>query len=253
MSEVSFQPSGQPSGQPSVDKNPESIRKMFGAIASAYDPANTVLSFGIHKSWKKTLVRESGVQAGSRILDLATGTGDLAFEFDRYLGGKGDVTGADFCPEMLDVAKKKLADRASQGSLRFEIADAMSLPFADNSFDFASISFGIRNTRDPKKALSEMARVVKPGGTIAVLEFGKPRAPLMKLAFGWYSKKLLPKLGGWISGQPEAYRYLEKSSAEFPSGEDFIQLAHESAKFSETGFKTFQGGIAYLYRLKVSA
>jgi len=230
------------------NRDPEAIRRMFGAIAPAYDPANTVLSLGIHKRWKKTLVRESGAKAGSRILDCATGTGDLVFEFDRHLKGQCEIVATDFCEEMLEIARRKPG--ASRPGLRFEVADAMNLPYEDASFDVATISFGIRNTPDPKRVLSEMARVVKPGGSVMVLEFGKPRARFMKTAFAWYSKQVLPRLGGWISGQPEAYRYLERSSAEFPCGEVFLELARGAASFYSTRFQSFQGGIAYLYGLK---
>lgn len=231
-------------------KNPEAIREMFGAIAQAYDPANTVLSFGIHKAWKKTLIRQSGARPGSRILDCATGTGDLAFGFERHLKGQCEITATDFCPEMLEVARKKQSAR-TMPTIRFEGADATDLPYDNQSFDVATISFGIRNTPDPKKTLSEMARVVKSGGKVMVLEFGKPQMSLMKHLFGWYSKHILPRLGGLISGNPEAYRYLERSSAEFPSGEDFLKLAREAAPFSEVSYRPFQGGIAYLYELKV--
>lgn len=230
-------------------KNPESIRKMFGSIAGAYDPTNTVLSLGIHKLWKKTLVKKSSARVGDRILDCATGTGDLAFEFERTLGKNCEIVATDFCPEMLEVAQKKAKSASSQ--IQFSVADATHLPFSDRSFDVATISFGIRNTPSPEKTLSEMARVLRPGGRVMVLEFGKPRSSFVKAAFSWYSKKVLPVLGGWMSGQPEAYRYLEASSAEFPAAEDFLELARRSAPFSECSYQTFHGGIAYLYTLKV--
>lgn len=230
-------------------RNPEAIRSMFGSIAGAYDSANDILSLGIHKLWKRILVRRSQAQPGAKILDCATGTGDIAFEFERQLRGGCTVLGTDFCPEMLEIAQKKTATKKS--SVKFEVADVTKLPYANASFDVATIGFGIRNTPDPRKTLSEMARVVKPGGRVMVLEFGAPRFAPMKAVFGWYSRNLLPKLGGWISGKPDAYEYLERSSAAFPAAEDFLAMAKESAKFSSARYETFQGGIAYLYTLTV--
>ena len=229
-------------------QNPSSIQQMFGAIAGKYDLANTVLSMGIHHLWKKILVRKSGAKPGNDILDCATGTGDLAFRFESVLQGQGSVIGSDFCEPMLEVARAKGAQQGSKVS--FVVADAMKLPFENSKFDIASISFGIRNIKDTMQALNELGRVVKPGGRVLVLEFGQPKSQFMAKLFGFYSNSVLPRLGGWISGQSQAYRYLQTSSATFPCGEDFLNMARSTGKFSKLEYRTFQNGIAYLYCLE---
>ncbi|MEO5970498.1 MAG: bifunctional demethylmenaquinone methyltransferase/2-methoxy-6-polyprenyl-1,4-benzoquinol methylase UbiE [Bdellovibrionia bacterium] len=229
-------------------QNPNSIQNMFGAIAGKYDLANTVLSMGIHHLWKNALVRKSGAKPGDNILDCATGTGDLAFRFEAVLRGQGSVVGSDFCEPMLEIARAKATQQGSKAS--FVVADAMKLPFENSKFDIASISFGIRNIKDTTQALNELGRVVKPGGRVLVLEFGQPKSTLMANLFGFYSNSVLPRLGGWISGQSQAYRYLQTSSSTFPCGEDFLNIARSTGKFTKLDYRTFQNGIAYLYCLE---
>lgn len=225
--------------------NSEKIKKMFGSIASGYDSANTVMSAGIHHIWKKDLVQSSGVQSGFRVLDCATGTGDLAFEFKKAVGNNGQVTATDFCEEMLAVAEQKSKDKNIP--LITEIADVTNLKYPDASFDVCSIAFGIRNVNDPLKALSEMARVVRPGGKVMVLEFGQPTIPVFKQAYNFYSKFILPQIGGAFTGQTSAYRYLQESSSEFPCREMFIELMKQTEKFEAYSYRTLSGGIAYIY------
>ena len=145
-------------------QNPQSIQHMFSVISKRYDLANSILSLGIHHIWKKRLIRESQIRAGQKALDCATGTGDLAFLFEKKLKKTGQVIGSDFCESMLEVAHQRA--QRSQSQVKFEVADVMNLPYADASFDVASISFGIRNTQNTQKALSELGRVVKPGGRV---------------------------------------------------------------------------------------
>lgn len=231
-------------------QNPSSIRDMFTSISKHYDLTNSVLSAGIHRIWKAKLVRESGVKPGSRVLDCASGTGDLAFLFEKSMRGTGEVTGTDFCESMLDVARVKAAKIHSKA--KFELADVTRLQYSDRSFDIASISFGIRNVQNPQVALSELGRVVNSGGRVLVLEFGQPQSKLMSSLFNFYSKKVLPKIGGWLSGQPKAYKYLQTSSAAFPCGDDFIRIALATGKFSQAKYIPLQSGIAYLYVLQVA-
>lgn len=226
--------------------NPEKIRSMFGEIAEGYDRANTVLSAGIHHLWRRSLVRWSGASEGSRVLDCATGTGDLAIEFKKAVGRSGEVIGSDFCAEMLAPAPAK-AKRAGL-AIRFEQADATSLPYGDDEFDVTSISFGIRNVHDPLMALREFGRVTRPGGRVMVLEFGQPTAPGLSHAYRFYSSTVLPRIGGWITGKPDAYEYLQTSSSLFPCGEDFADLMRSTGAFSAVEWKTLSLGIAYLYR-----
>ncbi len=235
----------QTSGATPASRDPRSIQAMFDSIAKRYDLANTVLSFGIHHWWRRSLVKASGVTAGASVLDAATGTGDLAFAFARTLGATGRVIGGDFSEQMLECAREKQQGRWPW--LSFQSADVMSLPFADCSFDAVSISFGIRNVADPERGLSELARVLKPGGRLMVLEFGTGSNNLWGTLFRWYSTKVLPVIGGLVTGKPDAYRYLEKSSAGFPSRDEFAALIKRSANWTSVNWRSLSGGIAFLY------
>jgi demethylmenaquinone methyltransferase/2-methoxy-6-polyprenyl-1,4-benzoquinol methylase len=227
---------------PQADK----IRSMFGEIAGGYDLANTVMSMGIHHLWRKSLVKYSGAKQGDRVLDCATGTGDLAIEFKAVVGPQGQVVGTDFTPEMLIPAPAKAAKHGYD--IQFEQADVTALPYADNSFDVSSISFGIRNVQDPVKGLSELARVVRPGGVVMVLEFGQPATPGFKQAYDFYSRRILPKIGGLVTGRPEAYEYLQNSSARFPCREEFLSLMQQTGRYSDLSFQPVSFGIAYMYK-----
>ena len=219
--------------------DPARIRTMFAAIARRYDRANTVLSAGVHHLWRRKAVRAAEVKPGDAVLDCATGTGDLAIAF-RNAGAR--VTGTDFVPEMLELARTKASD------VTFEVADVTRLPYAGASFEVSSISFGIRNVGDPRKGIAEMARVVRSGGRVIVLEFGQPRSPLFGALYDWYSRVILPRLGGALTGDREAYRYLQTSSGRFPCGDDFAQLMRESAEFRSVTWTPLTFGIAYLYK-----
>ena len=214
--------------------DPQRVRSMFASIATRYDRANTILSAGIHHRWRRRAVQRAAIQPGARVLDCATGTGDLAIAF----GNAGaSVIGTDFVPEMLDIARRKAPD------IDFRIADATALPFDDRSFDIASIAFGIRNVDDPSRGLAEMARVARK---VVVLEFGRPRSWFRPI-FSLYRKHILPRIGGAVTGDRGAYEYLESSAAVFPSGEDFVALMRRSAPFESIEFEALTFGIAYLY------
>jgi demethylmenaquinone methyltransferase / 2-methoxy-6-polyprenyl-1,4-benzoquinol methylase len=228
---------------------PEKIRSMFAKVASNYDKANSVLSMGIHHLWRKKLVKLSGAKPGMKVLDCATGTGDLAIEFKQTVGPQGSVIGTDFCEEMMIPAPGKAA--AQKLEIKFETADVMNLPYPDAQFDVVSISFGIRNVADPVKALQEMARVTKPGGQVMVLEFGQADMPVFAPIFNFYSEKVLPIIGGLVTGQKDAYQYLQKSSAAFPCKEGFLALMKHSGAFSKTGYTSLTGGVAYIYQGQV--
>lgn len=215
---------------------------MFAAISGRYDRANQWLSGGVHHLWRRAAVRYSGAAPGDRVLDCATGTGDLAIAFRRAVGSTGHVTGTDFVPEMIALARQK------SSWISFEVADVTNLPYADASFDIASISFGIRNVGDPKRGIAELARVVRPGGRVVVLEFGQPHSRQFARLYDLYAQRLLPRLGGAITGEREAYEYLNTSSARFPCREDFAQLMRDAAPFSSVEWKPLTFGIAYLYR-----
>lgn len=224
----------------------EKIQSMFAKVAANYDKANSVLSMGIHHLWRKQVVKWSQAKAGQSVLDCATGTGDLAIEFKKSVGSNGKVVGTDFCAEMLAFAPAKAA--AKNLDIEFTQADVTQLQFADKSFDISSISFGIRNVNNPQKGLAEMARVTKSGGFVMVLEFGQIKAPVIGPLYSFYSEKVLPLIGGLVTGQGQAYKYLQESSAAFPCREDFVQLMMSTGEFSKVEFKAVSGGIAYIYK-----
>lgn len=222
----------------------EKVRAMFADIADDYDRINSVLSFGVHHAWRKAAVRESGASEGDHILDCATGTGDLAIAFKKAVGDSGYVLGTDFCAPMIEPAPAKAKKAGLE--IEFEVADAMNLPYDDNKFNISTIAFGIRNVDDPVTALKEMARVVKPGGRVVVLEFGQPKG-ILKYPYNLYSQRIMPAIGGWLSGNREAYTYLPRTSAAFPAGEDFLALMDKAQVFKSHRAVKLTQGIAYVY------
>jgi demethylmenaquinone methyltransferase/2-methoxy-6-polyprenyl-1,4-benzoquinol methylase len=228
-------------------KDPVKIQGMFSQVAENYDRANTVLSMGIHHLWRTQLVNWAGLEHEEKILDCATGTGDLALKMKR-LSPSSEVVGSDFCQPMLDKAREK--DPANE--VHFQWADAMSLPFPTQSFDLVTISFGIRNVEDPVVAMTEMFRVLKPGGRLLVLEFGQPRLRVFERIYNFYSNNVLPRIGGWVTGQRSAYQYLQSSSAAFPCADGFLKLMKKAGPWKTLEYKTLTGGIAYIYKAEKS-
>lgn len=231
--------------QPQHSPQAETIRAMFSKVASRYDHANQVLSLGVHHLWRSRLVKLSEVKPGDAVLDCATGTGDLAIAFKKAVGPSGKVVGTDFCAEMLGPAPIK-AGRLGL-DIQFEQADVTQLPYPSESFDVASISFGIRNVENPVKGLSEMARVLKPGGRLMVLEFGQSNIPLFSSLYGFYSERILPRIGGWVTGQKDAYKYLQSSSAAFPCREEFLKMMGSTGQLTDLRYWSLTGGIAFIY------
>ena len=219
---------------------------MFAAISRRYDLANHLLSFSFDTRWRRLVARLSGLGRGDRALDCATGTGDLAFALKRQVGESGEVVGVDFCPEMLDIAKAKV--RGANPGVYFRAADLLALPFGNGAFDAATIGFGMRNVADASQALREMARVVRPGGRVLVLETGVPQSPLIHWAHALYCRYLMPPLGGLLSGRRSAYQYLLETTTAFPCGAAFMQLMHETQCFASVDARMLLWGTAWIYR-----
>lgn len=210
----------------SIDKSGERVRRMFAEIAPRYDLLNHVLSLNIDRHWRGRTLRLLGLRAGDPILDVCTGTGDLALAAARQLGPDTEVVGTDFCSEMLEVARGKQARRLPEHSrLRFLEADTMRLPFPNDNYQTVMVAFGLRNVSDTGAGLREMVRVCRPGGQVAVLEFSKPQAPGLRQLYDFYFRKVLPRVGNSVArNQSDAYRYLPQSVSEFPCGQ---QLANQ--------------------------
>lgn len=226
--------------------NPEEIKNLFASVATGYDRANDAMTLGLAHLWRRKLVAWSEARPGNRVLDCATGTGDLAIEFKRTVGELGSVVGTDFCEEMLELAPPKAKKAGCE--ITFQTADAMNLPFGDGEFDISSIAYGIRNVSNPKKALSEMARVVRPGGRVMVLETGDSPDNPFRGFFEFYFRQVIPRVGGWVTGKRFAYEYLNNSSRHFPSRERFIELMNDTGRFEKCEFKVLFGGASFLYR-----
>ena len=222
------------------------IQRMFADVAPGYDRANRALSLGVDVLWRRATVRTVAPLAGERGLDVCSGTGDLCFALQR---AGASMLGADFCAPMLAHTHAKQPSQASRPE--FLAADAMSLPFADDSFDFATVAFGIRNVADPVTALREFGRVVRSGGRVVVLEFCKPRLPVFAQLYGFYFRQVLPRLGKWICGNKgDAYRYLHDSVQAFPEREGFLELM-QRAGLCAPRQRLLSGGIAAIYRAEV--
>jgi len=219
----------------------ERIRSMFTRIAPGYDRANAWLSLGFHRRWRRLAVRASGIRMGWRVLDLATGTGDLALAFTRAVTGAGEVWASDFSIAMLERARA----RVWKAGIVLHAADAQRLPYRDESFDVVSIAFGIRNVDDPLTALREMKRVLRPGGSVVVMEFGQP-VGIVGALFNLYARAWIPFLGGLLTGDREAYRYLVRSSVAFPCGDVFADLMR-SAGLKIMAIKRLHGGVVFIY------
>jgi demethylmenaquinone methyltransferase/2-methoxy-6-polyprenyl-1,4-benzoquinol methylase len=221
------------------------VREMFGTIAGRYDLLNHLLSGQMDKRWRRLVAKrlqQTLFPGRMKILDVACGTGDLSLElFDTI---NAQVVGTDFCRPMLDIAAKKVAK--SQSGIPLIEGDALRLPFLDRSFDGVTIAFGLRNLSDVEGGLTELLRVLKPGGSLAVLEFSKPVVPGFSLLFKAYFTKLLPFVGGLLSGSRSAYRYLPDSVLKFPDQKE-LAATMQRLGFDRVRYENLTGGIAALH------
>ena len=223
------------------------VGQVFSSVASRYDVMNDVMSFGIHRLWKRFTIGQAGVRTGQKVLDLAGGTGDLAAQFVTQVGAAGSVTVADINAAMLDVGRARFADRGLAGNVEFVQANAECLPFPDNHFDCITIAFGLRNVTHIDAALASMFRVLKPGGRLLVLEFSKPVLPGLNAVYDAYSFHLLPKLGKLIANDEDSYRYLVESIRKHPDQET-LKAMMEKAGFERAHYFNLSGGIVALHK-----
>jgi demethylmenaquinone methyltransferase/2-methoxy-6-polyprenyl-1,4-benzoquinol methylase len=203
-----------------VDKSSDRVRRMFGRIAGRYDFLNHLLSLGIDRYWRWRTVHLVPPSGSLPILDVCTGTGDLAFAYDRASGHKTPIVGGDFCHEMLAIARQKAARAAADSRVTFIEADAQDLPVPSDAFQIVCVAFGLRNVADTDRGLAEMTRACAPDGRVAVLEFSSPTWQPFKTIYGWYFRHVLPRIGKIIArDSADAYEYLPTSVGEFPQGE----------------------------------
>jgi demethylmenaquinone methyltransferase/2-methoxy-6-polyprenyl-1,4-benzoquinol methylase len=238
MSETHF-------GYASVDESAkaERVRGVFDSVAPKYDLMNDLMSLGLHRAWKAYTVAVANVRPGDKVLDIAGGTGDLARAFAGPAGETGVVVHTDINEVMLRQGRDRLLDEGIV--LPTVLCDAEALPFAAGVFDLVSVAFGLRNMTHKDKALAEMARVLKPGGRLLVLEFSKVAAPLEK-AYDWYSFKLLPRIGQWVAGDAESYRYLAESIRVHP-GQAELKAMMKTAGFAHVDVHNLAAGVVALH------
>ena len=236
------------SGQSTLgrDKQPDRIAGMFDAIAPRYDLLNHLLSGGLDLRWRTKAVRSLALRGGETVLDLCTGTADLAVAAATASPGAAAVVGIDFAGQMLRLGQEKLARRGLASRVRLVQGDAMRIPLASASIDAATVAFGIRNVERPETAFADVFRVLRPGGRLAILEFSVPRAPGVRQAYLAYFRHVLPRVGSFISGHSSAYSYLPASVGSFPEPQQ-VMASLAATGFSQISADSLSLGIVYLY------
>lgn len=219
------------------------VRSVFDSVAPRYDLMNDLMSAGLHRIWKRYTLTVAQAQPGHQVLDIAAGTGDLSLGFSRQVGPTGLVVHTDINEAMLREGRDRLINEGAV--LPSMVCDAEKLPFADGSFDIVSVAFGLRNMTHKDRALGEMNRVLRPGGKLLVLEFSKVAQPLEK-AYDWYSFSVLPRLGRWVAGDSESYRYLAESIRMHPGQEELRQMMKQ-AGFGHVDVHNLTGGVVALH------
>ena len=222
------------------------VADVFHSVADKYDVMNDLMSFGIHRIWKKITIEYSSVRKGQKVLDLAGGTGDLTAKFSQLVGDNGLVVLADINESMLNVGRDKLRDKGLFKNIEYVQANAEELPFADNYFDCITISFGLRNVTDKDKALRSMWRVLKPGGRLLILEFSKPQYKILNKAYDLYSFTMLPLMGKIVANDSDSYRYLAESIRMHPN-QNTLKKMMEDAGFVDVKYHNMTGGIVALH------
>ena len=230
------------------------VGAVFDSVAGKYDLMNDVMSAGIHRAWKNWYVWQTGVKPGEAVLDLAAGTGDITLRLAKRMRGKGagaDIEGrlvsSDINAAMLKIGEERLTNKGWLANLEFVLANAEALPFADNSFDLITMAFGLRNVTHQDKALAEMARVLKPGGRVLVLEFSRPKNAVINRFYDWYSFTFLPKMGALIAKDADSYQYLAESIRMHPPQEE-LKAMFAAAGLVDCEYQNLSNGIVAIHK-----
>lgn len=231
----------------SPDEKTRRVKHVFDSVAPRYDVMNDLMSLGVHRLWKRFMVHLAGVRPDHQVLDVAGGTGDLAYHFAHFVGPKGRVVLADINPSMLALGRDSLINRGLVTNVHYVQADVECLPFPDNVFDCVSIAFGLRNVTDQQAALASMYRSLKFGGRLLILEFSHVTLPFLKRAYDAYSFRILPWLGNVVAGDTKSYQYLVESIRKHPNQESLVELMG-NAGFVHIDYYNLSGGIVAVHR-----
>lgn len=230
-----------------ADEKANLVADVFHSVANSYDLMNDLMSFGVHRLWKRYAIELSGVRKGHSVLDLAGGTGDLAALMAPKVGKTGKIILSDINDSMLKVGRDRMADRGFLSNIEYVQANAESLPFEDKQFDCVTIAFGLRNVTDKDAALRSIFRVLKPGGRLLILEFSKPTNSLLEKVYDEYSFKILPKIGEFITKDADSYQYLAESIRMHPDQQTLKSMVLD-AGFEQCDIHNLSGGIVALHR-----
>ncbi|MGH8580021.1 MAG: bifunctional demethylmenaquinone methyltransferase/2-methoxy-6-polyprenyl-1,4-benzoquinol methylase UbiE [Gammaproteobacteria bacterium] len=223
------------------------VAQVFSSVANRYDLMNDLMSWGLHRLWKRFAVAMAGIRAGDRVLDLAGGTGDLAALITKRVGAEGCVVLADINADMLRLGRDRLLNQGMVNGLAYVQADAEALPFEDNAFDVLTLAFGLRNVTEKNRALASMCRVLRPGGVAIILEFSHVVLPLLRTLYDRYSFAVLPRLGASVAGDGDSYRYLVESIRTFPEQAELAQMM-AAAGFGDVRWNNLSAGIVAVHR-----
>ena len=228
-------------------KKKELVGEVFDSVADRYDIMNDLMSFGVHRLWKRFTISQSGVRAGQSVLDLAGGTGDLASKLYQRVGSSGTVVLSDINQSMLANGRDRMINEGNVGNMQYALADAEYLPFAENSFHCVTMAFGLRNVTNKQRAIESIFSTLKPGGRLLVLEFSKPVLPLLSKAYDAYSFSALPAMGKLVANDADSYRYLAESIRKHPDQDTLLGMM-ELAGFERCEYHNLTGGIVALHK-----
>lgn len=231
----------------SSDKKESLVKDVFNSVASKYDLMNDLMSFGMHRLWKRYMLAEAALRSSQKVLDVASGTGDLAIAFAKKVGNTGQVIMTDINEAMLAAGRDRVTDEGALGNIDFALANAEDLPFISNEFDLVSIAFGLRNVTDKDAALRSMYRILKPGGKLLILEFSKPTTLTMQKLYDFYSFNIIPGMGKLVANDRDSYQYLVESIRMHPDQET-LKTMIENAGFEDVTYDNLTNGIVALHK-----